>query len=299
MQALMLWNPAAGVRRRGRIERAAARLRAAGWQLELAATTVNGSYRVVIEQAWRQGVDTFFAAGGDGTLSHAAGILSGLDGRGQRPRLGLLPAGTANVLARHWGLPLDPEAAAMRLSNPRQCTVPIGRARYPDGRRRYFLSMAGVGFDAHLVHMVEGSRWKHLGRAGYALCLLHAALNYHPPKLRVLAGGKEYAAQQILFGLTHSYAGGFQFGSRRDYGIPEVLLIRHQLCGAGIRGLLRGGLPRLAADSSSPGDMHMQWLDCASLRLEGETACVQLDGESAGNTPVEIDLVPRALCLLL
>ncbi len=307
MRALALCNPVAGGGwRQGRIARALERLHQFGWELELRSTAADGSHAQAMHAAWQSGVEVFIAAGGDGTFANIAGILAelprgphgGQEGESGLPRMALLPAGTANVLARHWRLPLDPEEAARRLERTRVQPIPIGRVRYPDGRQRYFLSMAGAGLDAHLVHAVEGSGWKRLGRLGYLLGFAGMAWRYAPAELQVVAGGRQYPAHQAIFGLTTTYAGGFQFGSRRDYGIPETLLIHGNPWRAGLRAALHGGFLR-QAERRAMAPAAVEWLECSRIAIAGEPAELQADGEAAGRTPVEIELAPRALALLL
>src|SRR5262249_20958068 len=58
-----------------------------------------------------RGYDVIVAAGGDGTVSKVAnGVI------GTPARLGIIPLGTANVLARELGIPIDPDAACRLLA---------------------------------------------------------------------------------------------------------------------------------------------------------------------------------------
>jgi diacylglycerol kinase family enzyme len=99
--------------------------------------------------AVHEGVDAVFALGGDGTANEVLQALAGSD-----VRLGLLPGGGTNVLARALGLPNDPvEATSVLLDHLREGrsrAITLGRAA-----GRYFGFNAGFGFDAAVVRHVE------------------------------------------------------------------------------------------------------------------------------------------------
>src|SRR5215469_10125620 len=110
--ALLIYNPTSG-RRRGRrfeeIEKAALILKDAGISAQIAATTAPGTARGMAHLAVTQRQDLVIACGGDGTVNE---VINGL--AGSQVPLALLPAGTANILAKELGVPWDiPHAARL------------------------------------------------------------------------------------------------------------------------------------------------------------------------------------------
>src|SRR6185437_1699048 len=89
-----------------------------------------------------RGFDVVVAAGGDGTVARVAnGVI------GTPARLGIVPLGTTNVLARELGIPLVPDAACRLLAGPNATTT-------IDGMRAggaYFFTQIGVGIDALMI----------------------------------------------------------------------------------------------------------------------------------------------------
>ncbi|MDB4905887.1 MAG: hypothetical protein JWO05_671 [Gemmatimonadetes bacterium] len=111
--------------------------------------------------------DALFTLGGDGTAMEAAGALAG----GSMP-LGVLAAGTGNLLARAIGIPLDIRRAVRALVRGDIRWIDLGRL--DNGRR--FAVAAGFGIDASMV--AETPRWlkRRLGVLAYALTATRAAL---------------------------------------------------------------------------------------------------------------------------
>lgn len=159
MRTLMIYNPAAG---RPRLQRqtpeAAAELQAAGWTVDLAQTTGPDSAAHLARSAAADGYDAVVVVGGDGTVNLAAnGLLQAAEAGLAPPALGILPAGTANVLARDLGLPAPGPGleaslplAARLLARSRVARIDVGVVRSAAGQR-CFLCWAGIGLDAAIT----------------------------------------------------------------------------------------------------------------------------------------------------
>src|SRR5580704_10867744 len=105
-KALLLYNPLAGRRHGRRVneeERAQSVLRTGGIEVNSAATPGSSDAAVQVKQAIKDGCDTVFACGGDGTVHD---VVQGLVG--SNVALGVIPLGTANSLAHDLELPLYP-----------------------------------------------------------------------------------------------------------------------------------------------------------------------------------------------
>src|SRR5215469_5904101 len=137
---VIIFNPAAGRRRVQLLWRVLDVLVANGIRLSLSETRCAGHAARLARTAAENGAPMVVAAGGDGTIAEVA---SGLIGTGTR--LGVIPLGTANVLAHELGLPFAPRAVAAALAFGRTRDVWPGLARGPDGER-LFVQMLGVGF---------------------------------------------------------------------------------------------------------------------------------------------------------
>ena len=110
--ALLIYNPTSGRKRHRRfveIEKAARLLKDEGIATEIAPTTGPNSATHIARQAVEQRRGMVIACGGDGTINE---IINGL--AGSQVPMALLPAGTANILAKELGIPWDiPHAARL------------------------------------------------------------------------------------------------------------------------------------------------------------------------------------------
>lgn len=207
--------------------------------------------------------------------------------------LGVIPLGTGNVWARELGLPLDPRRAISRqLARPPR-PVDLGRAN-----GRLFLTIASVGFDAHIVRMVESGS-KTLGQIAYPLAgvslagtlrgtLCRVRINGEPPKqLALLAGivtnGRLYGGLVPLFP-----------ESRLDDGLLDLVLF----AGHGPVDAAAHTARVLAGVHLSDPNVTVRRI--SRLTIEADQAAVpyQADGDPRGTTPLEVEVIPAALLAL-
>src|SRR5437763_7908011 len=106
-KAALFYNPLSGRRKKHRVkdvEAAAAILRAAGVELEVAPTKAASDAAAQVRMAVRNGFDTIVACGGDGTVHD---VLQGITGTDSA--LGIIQLGTANAMAHDLQLPISCE----------------------------------------------------------------------------------------------------------------------------------------------------------------------------------------------
>jgi diacylglycerol kinase (ATP) len=150
-----------------------------GWEepMWLETTRYDPGYemaQVAIERA----VDLVLVAGGDGTVRAVCEGLAGSD-----IPLGLLPAGTGNLLARNLGIPLD-ESEALRNAFEGEAR-PLDLVRLvvdpgtPEEAVHVFGVMAGIGVDAVIMERTNADLKRTVGTAAYFLAAAQNA--NHPP----------------------------------------------------------------------------------------------------------------------
>lgn len=285
-RALVIANPISG---RGRGVRAAEALVRAfarhAVPAELQLTRARGEATRLVASAAPG--DLVVAVGGDGTLSE---VLLGL--RAPATPVGLLPSGTANVLAHELCLPDEPEAAVEAFLRGRTQSLDVARV----GARLAHL-VVSAGFDARIVHAVEARRRGPITKAAYAAALLRTFGRTRPVALRVWLDDVELEERPAMVWVANTarYANLLRLAeaTRLDDGWWEVYLFRTariaELLGATVRGLvarLPGGAVTLRR--------------ARRVRIEApEPVPCQIDGDHGGSTPLTLELLAERFRILV
>ena len=198
-KTLVIFNPTAGMRRRAKLERVLAHMRALGADVTLHETSARGDAERTARDAALGRYDVVVAAGGDGTINE---VINGLVG--QHVPLGIIPLGTANVLAAELDLPADEEGLARTIALGRTQAVNLGEV---NGRR--FVQMAGVGFDAHVVASVDTGMKRLIGKLAYVWETLRGFFRFSFRPYHVIVDGKTYEVGSAVFANGHYYGGRF------------------------------------------------------------------------------------------
>ena len=231
------------------------------------------------------GFDAIVAAGGDGTIS---AVVNGLGGRAVP--LGVLPLGSANVLAREIRLPRAPEALASLITTGPVLPIWLGRVG-----ERAFVMMASAGFDSEIVAALSPELKRRVGRLAFAWGFLVRLWHCPACELTVRADGVEYRAAAVIAAKGRHYAGPFIVAPGADLAEPvlELILLDRRGRWAMLRyatALFLGRVPRL-------GDIAIVRTRQASVA--GNRALpVQADGEIVGELPITLEVADRPVLLI-
>ena len=218
-EAVIIGNPNSGsAGEEGYLESFAEVLRAGGLTVEVLNTERPDH---ATELAAEAGDRLVVAAGGDGTVNE---VVNGLS---QGATLGILPLGTANVLARELGLPLRPEDACERILTGTTFRMDVGVATDREGTERRFTCMAGIGFDAEVVREVGPRLKRYLRSLAFPLVALTVYLRGGLPEVRILDGDNVHVAQFAIVANGRYYGGEFETaeGASLTSGGLEVVLV--------------------------------------------------------------------------
>ena len=293
-KAILISNPKTGryaSRRLPAIEDICSQLRSEGIEIELVATTGPGDATRIAAEAGSKGVRDVIVAGGDGTINEA---LQGLVGT--TARLGILPRGTANVLACELGLPLDCRRAAGVIARGKTRRVHVGCAvDETSGSKRYFLLMAGIGLDATVVRRVHPGLKKRFGKGAFWFSGLSYLADWKPKRFEIEVDGQTFPATFATVGKAASYGGDLTVTPRAQLDQPdfEICVIDSM---SRLRYLyllshaMRSGVP--------PGRPDVHFLRATRARATGEVA-VQVDGELIGSLPMTFEIAPESIEVII
>ncbi len=258
------------------------------WKVELHPTRCAEHAGVLAHDLIEDPPDLLAVCGGDGTLHEVASSVP-------RPPfpVALLPAGTANVMAREVGIPLNPiaalEIALRRVVRHVDIGLLLGRSS------RHFLLMTGVGLDAYVVSKMRPARQR-LGLASFYLATLRAVATYSFAEFRVRIQEETEAATSCVIANAKTYGGGLILtpDATMNDGLLDILLVQSGDRSETIRFLLSAwlGKPR-----HSP---YIQWRRAPAVRIEGPRGIwVQADGELVGTLPMDVTLSPQTFPLVV
>lgn len=296
--ALIIHNPLAGghrSRRTRELEAARQILARAGIEAELEATTGIGTATALAGRAVEQRRQLVIVCGGDGTVNEAVNGLAG----SQVP-LAVLPAGTANVLAKELGIPWSIPRAAELIPTGNLRRVALGLA-VPLGAgatQRFFLCVGGAGPDGVMVYSLNPALKLRTGILAYWAEGFRQLFRYRFPRFRIAAAGREMEATMAIVGRTKHYGGPFRITIKADLFEDQFEL---GLLTTRSRWLYLSYLPALWLGRlrQRKGVHFWKATSVCCQPLSDAPVYAQVDGESAGRLPMEFRIVPGALTLVV
>ncbi len=298
MRSMLIVNPSSGPwDTRRELPSVLTQLEQNGWRTTLHETTRGGEATELALRAVAEELDAVFVVGGDGTINE---VVNGL--AGSQVAMGVLPGGTGNTWARGLGLPRRSPMHWQRLRDSVEALLRGSTRKVDLGRinDRYFLQWAGLGLDADVAYAMEprSRGQKRLGAAAYVVAGLATAFHMVGTRTRIHIDDDRIYRRCILVVISNSrlYGGGVLMtsGARLDDGLLDVNVFAGTGFGSALRtfGAVITGL--------HVWDRRYSHYQGHSIRIESDTPMsVHVDGEPFDKTPIECQVVPRALSVIL
>jgi diacylglycerol kinase (ATP) len=298
MKVMLIFNPIAGPRDvRRELEQVVAYWEGKGWQVEFRETWGPADATTFARQAVATGCQMVFVAGGDGTLSEAADGLAGSD-----VALGVLPAGVGNVWALEMGIPTPSPLrrhplldAAQALAEGEIRRIDLGKAG-----QRHFILWAGIGIDAKVTERMEprDRPAKRLGALAYAVAAVLVAKDYRGTRTRVEIDGRSINTRCILVLISNArlYAKVARVAAQAylDDGLLDVCIFK----GSNLASTVHHAIMVFARRHLR--DPQVEYYQCKKVSISTATPLpVQVDGDPIGTTPMEFEIVPQALNVIV
>jgi diacylglycerol kinase (ATP) len=234
--------------------------------------------------------------GGDGTLRSVVELL--LARGGTAPPLLPVPMGTANLMGRHLGVQWSAWnlGASVLATLRKREIIQLDVAR---ANGKLFLLMAGVGIDAQVVHLLDRMRHGPIDLTSYVLPAALTFANYDFPAVTVTVDGKKVASDLpaiAVIGNVKEYGTGFPIltEARPDDGLLDVCVMpcrdRKELA----------EILMLVATGEHPLREDVVYVKGRSVTVDSDMPVpVQIDGDSAGHTPLHVELLPNRVPFLV
>lgn len=285
VKTLVVVNPISGVGRQKKIEQ----LLRQHLNHDLFDYTVSYTEHIhhgttLARQAADQGYDCVVAVGGDGSVND---VVQGI--QGSSLRLGIIPCGSGNGLARSLKLPLIP-ALAIRVLNQRYEQT-IDTIRVND--RWTVANAAGCGYDAYIARLMHAAKTR--GFSAYTNLVLREYDRYKNSDYRLTIDGHLYHRNAWFIAVANSRQFGYNLAvapkAKLDDGLMDISIIdkvpiEHLPVTA-----------PLAFTNHLDLSQHVEMFRAKELLIEGNRdRWVNLDGEGENlGTTVHFVVLPHSL----
>jgi diacylglycerol kinase (ATP) len=307
-KAVLLYNPVSGdhSNRENQVRAVADILRPLADEFIVEPTRHAGSGEMQTREAIAAGCDLVIAAGGDGTVFE---ILQGV--AQSNVTLGVIPLGTGNVLAVDLALPFEPIAAAKTILAYEPRRIALGRIVSSGREPKFFTVAAGVGVHAQLIYNSGTAAKKRTGILAYYVSGIRLlfAHRFVPFKAEITTPEGKIIHDEILEMVAMRVSSFGRWLKRWKPGASlssphmQLVLLKESSRWAMARyifGALTGRAYRkdMKSRSADVSFVSAVRVRCAPID-RAERIRAQADGEMLGEMPVELEILPNALTLLM
>ena len=284
----LLTNPTAGRGRGARTRDAVlGRLRNAGLVVRNLQGRDADEALDLARQCVADGVESLVVSGGDGMVHLGAQAVATT-----ATRLGIIPTGTGNDVARYFDLPRkDPVAAADRVIAGRTRTIDLARSG-----SRYFVTVLAAGFDAIVNERANRMTWPK-GQMRYNLATVAELRTFEPLPYTLDLDGEvlRLDAMLVAVGNGPSFGGGLRIteGALLDDGLLDVVIIRPM----SRPGLIRTYPKLFKGTHVTVPEYEHHRVRCVTVAAPGIVAYA--DGERFAPLPLTVECAPGALTVLV
>jgi YegS/Rv2252/BmrU family lipid kinase len=261
-----------------------------GHAIRLAAEGVNAGYRGII------------TVGGDGTLNEVVnGVFMNSVCSATDISLGLIPVGTGNDWGRMFGIPLDYAGAVNIIKENKIMLHDAGVIQYTEGkesRTRYFINIAGVGFESAVVKRTNHQKERgHGGKLIYLYNLLVTLFSYRNRKVQLVVDSeiKKFKIFSINIGNGRFCGGGMRQtpNAEPDDGLLDVTVIKAMGKFEIIRNL------RILYNGRILEHPKIEGYRCRMIKITSDTPIyAEADGEFLGHTPAVFSIIPAGIKII-
>jgi YegS/Rv2252/BmrU family lipid kinase len=292
VQLFVVLNPVAGRSHATEVRQALARhFDPASWQVTIHETKADEPVDAAVRASVDRGVDMVVAAGGDGTLS---AVVDGL--ANSNVPLGILPTGTTNVVAQELNIPLNLDKACQLLAGEHKLRA-IDALQF--GQQFYVLSV-GIGLDALAMQTTSQQDKRRYGKLAYVWGIIKLVMGIQPHAFTIVADGQKrrVKAADVLLTNVSTVTGPLRWGPHiaPDDGQIDIVIMRARnlidILGV-IYDILVPGRPRRNRNLR-------YWSARNSILVFSEQPLpVQGDGDLLGNSPVEVQIWPGLVQMIV
>jgi diacylglycerol kinase (ATP) len=302
---IIIYNPVAKRASRKKVEQALHYLKSKGYGVEVFSTERKGHAEYLAGEGVKKLPSLIIAAGGDGTFNE---VVNGI--AGSKVPLAIMPLGTTNVLAKEIGAPENVKGAIeFALSrNPRNISLgkivlssekngnnPLSPPFSEGGQGgfRYFVLMAGIGYDGETVFCINERLKRISGKGSYIFSGIKTLITFNPGELIFDINGKTYSGYSAIIGKAAKYGGNFKITPDAKLSDPAFYICLFQ--GKKRLDIIRYVMGILTGRHLRFKDV--EYLQAKAVEVKGKSH-IQMDGDYFGMTPAQIEVAPDMVNLV-
>ena len=260
--------------------------------VEVRVTYEYGDVERFMHEAIKGGTELIIIGGGDGSVNEIVNAMAKLP-REERPKLAILPLGTANDFATACKIPLNSlEALNFAVSNH---TIPIDIVKTND---RYFANIATIGFGAKITAETPVELKNFLGGGAYTLTGIFKAMDFVPYRSDITTPNNKLKDLHIVVGAVCNgkQAGGGQRlapNALINDGLLDIITISH---------FELSDISQVFQEIDNPSEsgefiryIQTPWLETHSK----QNMPVNLDGEPYSSEQIRFEVIPLAIDLVI
>ncbi|TYB31932.1 MAG: diacylglycerol kinase family lipid kinase [Candidatus Mcinerneyibacterium aminivorans] len=262
-------------------------------------TTKRGDATGLAREAVKNNYKKIISVGGDGTANE---VVNGIFKQKYRDPLeiilGVIEVGTGNDWCKSIGVPSDFKKSIALLKSENRLLHDVGLIKYRNNKRnksRYFINVAGLGFDAAVAYKTNCLKDKSRGnKFSYFWNILSTLFKYEPKKVEVSVGEDKFKEYMLSMNVgIGKYSGGkmqFTPSARIDDGLFDFTFIENISKIEIIKNIKR------LYDGTILEHPNIRSYRAKTIEIKSdERVFLEADGESLGHTPAKFTILKRAL----
>lgn len=256
-------------------------------QKEIHCTTHGGHAKVLAQIAVSKEYSNVIAIGGDGTVNEILQVIAG-----KNIKLGVVPLGSGNGLARHCKIPLDTDEALQVIKEGANTLIDVGIINDV-----YFISNAGVAFDAWVCHQIEQSTKR--GLKMYVQFVFKNFFSYKSATYHIETDNESFSTKAYFLNAANGkeFGYGFELASEASLkdGLLDLILVKKINLWSGLVFVWQGWRGKLKASK------NVLLMKSKSIRIRSNNMqYFQTDGDTHKTEgKCEIRIVPSYLNLII
>jgi YegS/Rv2252/BmrU family lipid kinase len=288
---ILISNPVAKKASERKIEAAYRLLKSRDYKVEIVSTKYKGHAEGLAIEAIKKSPSLIVAAGGDGTFNE---VINGI--AGSEIPMAILPIGTTNVLAKELDIPENVEGAIEIAVGRTPKKISLGKimiTHHSSLITRYFVLMAGVGFDGEAVFGINETIKKISGKGAYIYSGIKTLFRFNPDELILNIDGETFSGYSVIIGNASKYGGHFKVAP--DARLTDPVLYTCLFKRKNPLNIVRYVFGVLTGSHINFKDV--EYLKAKSIEIIGN-AHIQIDGDYFGTTPAKVEIIPDMVRLV-